>query len=89
VKLLHEPVQTAVGTAALRALEPPDIERIVAFWYSSGDAFLDFLGIDRALLGTKEATGERFRRAIPTGDSEQRSLALAITSRASLQVIRC
>jgi hypothetical protein len=72
-------IHTKVGVAALRALDPGDIDAIVRFWYDSGDELLDFLGIDRSLLGTVEDTRQRFLRAIPTGDPEQPSIAFAIT----------
>jgi hypothetical protein len=72
-------VNTPVGVAELRDLGADDLDTIVHFWYGSGDEFLDFLGIDRARLGTTEETRERFRLAIRTGDPDQQSLALAIT----------
>jgi hypothetical protein len=55
-----------------------DIEPIVRFWHNSGDDLLDFLGIDRSLLGTVEDTRRRFLRAIPTGDPDRQSIAFAI-----------
>ena len=79
VTVPSRPVDTKVGLAELRALDPADIEAIVRFWYNSGDEFLDFLGIDRSLLGTEDDTRQRFLRAIPTGDQDQRSIAFAIT----------
>jgi RimJ/RimL family protein N-acetyltransferase len=72
-------VSTPVGVAALRDLHPDDLDAIVHFWHASGDEFLDFLGIDRARLGTAEETRQRFLRAIRTGDPDQQSLAFAIT----------
>jgi hypothetical protein len=75
----HPTVHTKVGLATLRALDPGDIDSIVRFWYSSGDELLDYLGIDRSLLGTVEDTRGRFLRAIPTGDPDQQSIAFAIT----------
>jgi hypothetical protein len=77
-RLVHASVQTSVGPAELRALGSQDIEAIVQFWYNSGDEFLDFLGIDRSLLGPVEDTRRRFLRAIPTGDPSQQSFAFAI-----------
>jgi hypothetical protein len=71
-------IHTRVGMAALRRLDPEDIEAIVRFWYNSGDELLDYLGIDRSRLGTVEDTRRRFLRAIPTGDPDQRSIAFAI-----------
>jgi RimJ/RimL family protein N-acetyltransferase len=70
---------TPAGDSALRDLDADDVDVIVRFWYGSGDAFLDFLGVDRSLLGTLADTRQRFMRAIRTGDPEQRSLAFAIT----------
>ena len=75
----HASANTKVGLAALRDLVPEDIDVIVRFWYDSGDEFLDFLGIDRSLLGTEEDTRRRFLRAIPTGDKDQLNIGLAIT----------
>jgi RimJ/RimL family protein N-acetyltransferase len=72
-------IHTAAGVAALRDLTPADIEHIVQFWYGSGDDFLDFLGIDRSRLGSQDDTRQRFMQAIRTGDSDQPSLAFAIT----------
>ncbi|HEX4156904.1 MAG TPA: hypothetical protein VHY79_00385 [Rhizomicrobium sp.] len=77
--VVHAALQTSAGFAQLRDLEERDIEPITRYWFGSGDAHLDFLGIDRRLLGGQEDTNERFRRAIPSGDANQRSIALAIT----------
>lgn len=77
--MIHASTRTKLGVAALRDLESNDLDAIVRFWFDSGDDFLDFLGIDRLRLGTRDDTRERFRRAIPTGDENQRSLAFAIT----------
>jgi hypothetical protein len=71
--------QTPVGLAQLRSLDPGDIDAIVRFWHSSGDEFLEFLGIDRSRLGTVDDTRQRFMRAIPAGSPDQQSLAFAIT----------
>jgi hypothetical protein len=49
---VYASVPTRVGTAALCDLRVEDVDDIVRFWYESGDALLDFLGIDRRLLGT-------------------------------------
>jgi RimJ/RimL family protein N-acetyltransferase len=77
--MLHASTQTKLGIAALRDLHVDDLDAIVRFWYESGDEFLDFIGIDRSRLGTKESTFQRFRRAIRTGDPNQQNLAFAIT----------
>jgi hypothetical protein len=76
---VHPSADTQLGTATLRDLEPEDISAIVRFWYASGDEFLDFLGIDRSLLGAEDETRQRFLRAIPTGDPDQKNVAFAIT----------
>jgi hypothetical protein len=75
---VYASVNTGVGLAELRGLDPEDIDAIVRFWYDSGDELLDYLGIDRAVLGTVEETRKRFLRAIPTGDPDQQSIAFAI-----------
>ena len=77
--MVHASARTRVGEAAIRDLDLQDLDAIVRFWHESGDDFLDFLGIDRSLLGTKQDTLDRFLRAIPTGDPDQQSLAFAIT----------
>lgn len=75
---VYASIGTPTGFAEIRDLADPDLDAVVRFWHSSGDEFLDFLGIDRARLGTPEHTRERFRRAIPTGDPAQPNLAFAI-----------
>jgi hypothetical protein len=64
-------VLTPAGESVLRDLVPIDIDAIVQFWHGSGDEFLDFLGIDRSLLGTAQGTWQRFLRAIKTSDPNQ------------------
>jgi RimJ/RimL family protein N-acetyltransferase len=76
---VHASVRTRVGLSAIRDLVPSDIESIVQYWFTSGDEFLDFMGIDLARLGTKEESRQRFLRAIPTGNPDQETLAFAIT----------
>ena len=71
-------VRTPVGAAVLRALAAEDVEDVVRFWHETGDELLDFLGIDRSRLGTREDTHQRFLRAIPSGDPAQMNLAFAI-----------
>jgi hypothetical protein len=68
-----------LGIAGIRDLCIDDLNVIVRFWHESGDDFLDYLGIDRSRLGTRDDTLQRFRRAIPEGDQNQASLAFAIT----------
>jgi len=76
---VHESVHTRIGLAALRDLVAGDVDAVVRYWYDSGDEHLDYLGIDRSLLGSIEDTRQRFVQAIRTGDPNQRSLAFAIT----------
>ena len=40
------------GIAQLRDLAIGDVDAIVSYWFTSGDDFLDFMGIDRERLGT-------------------------------------
>jgi RimJ/RimL family protein N-acetyltransferase len=67
------------GIAGFRDLIEDDIEAVVRYWYDSGDEYLAFLGIDKERLGTEDDTRARFRRALRTGDPDQRSMAFAIT----------
>jgi hypothetical protein len=76
---VYASVATRAGPAALRDLHVEDVDDIVRFWYESGDALLDFLGIDRRLLGNVADTQRRFLSAIKTGDPDQRNIAFAIT----------
>jgi hypothetical protein len=76
---LYASVKVPGGVAALRDLAAADVEAIVRYWFTSGDQFLDFMGVDRNRLGTMEATGERFLGAIRTGDPSQKTFALAVT----------
>jgi hypothetical protein len=78
-EIMHASVQVPRGVATLRDLGIEDLEPIVRYWFSSGEEFLDFMGVDRKRLGTMEDTYQRFRRAIRTGDPNQKSFALAIT----------
>ncbi len=76
---VHESVHTRMSLAALRDLVAGDIDAVVRYWHGSGDEHLDYLGIDRSLLGGIDDTRQRFVQAIRTGDPNQRSLAFAIT----------
>jgi hypothetical protein len=67
------------GVAALRDLTAEDVEAIVRYWFTSGEEFLDFMGVDRQRLGMREDTRQRFLRAIRTGAPSQKSFALAVT----------
>jgi hypothetical protein len=77
--VVHASAKTPVGEATLRDLTAQDVDSIVHYWYESDEAFLDFVGIDRARLGDRENTRQRFLQAISTGDPNQRSLAFVIT----------
>jgi hypothetical protein len=79
MSVVRASVPTVIGLAQIRDLETRDIESIVRYWFESGDAHLDFLGIDRRLLGGREDTSERFRSAIPSGNLGQLNIAFAIT----------
>src|SRR5580698_11563041 len=76
---VHASVKVSKGVAALRAFTTEDVDAIVEYWFTSGDDFLDFMGIDRKRLGTKEDTRQRLLKAIWTGDANQKTVALAIT----------
>lgn len=76
---VHASVKVSKGVAALRDFAVEDVDAIVEYWFTSGDDFLDFMGIDRKRLGTMEDTRQRLLRAIRTGDANQKTVALAIT----------
>ena len=76
--MVHSSTEVPLGTAVLRDLIEDDIEAIVRYWFSSSDEFLDFMGVDRARLGTPEQTRQRFLSAIRTGDTNQKTMAFAI-----------
>jgi hypothetical protein len=76
---VHASVKLASGVAALRDLSRNDIDSVVRYWFTSGDEFLDFMGVDRERLGTVADTSRRFLGAIRTGDPNQKTFALAIT----------
>ena len=76
---VHASVDTRIGVAGLRDLGADDIEPVVRYWHDGGDEHLRRMGIDRALLGTRDDTRQRFVRALRRGEVEQRNLAFAIT----------
>ena len=76
---VHASVKVPRGVAALRDFAAEDVDAIVSYWFTSGDEFLDFMGVDRERLGTMEDTRHRLLRAIRTGDLSQKTIALAIT----------
>lgn len=71
-------VKTAHGKAGLRDLTPADLPAIVDYWISSPQEYLDFMGVDRQLLGSKEDIFRRFSKAIRTGDPSQSIISLGI-----------
>jgi RimJ/RimL family protein N-acetyltransferase len=72
-------VKTAGGIAGLRDLSADDIPAIIEYWASSADEFLDFMGVDRQRLGSREQIHARFSNSIRSGDPGQSALAFAIT----------
>jgi RimJ/RimL family protein N-acetyltransferase len=72
-------VKTAHGIAGLRDLTATDLPTIVDYWVLSKAEYLDFMGVDRELLGSSEDIRRRFVKAIRTGDPNQSAIALGIT----------
>lgn len=69
-------VETPSGQAALADLAGPDVEAVVAYWHGVAD--LDFLGIDRARMGTREETHARIARTLRSGEPDQKSVSFGI-----------
>jgi RimJ/RimL family protein N-acetyltransferase len=72
-------VKTVHGIAGLRDLTAADLPAIIDYWLLSPAENLDFMGINRQLLGSSEDIHARFVNAIRTGDPSQSAIALAIT----------
>jgi RimJ/RimL family protein N-acetyltransferase len=72
-------VKTAHGIAGLRDLTSADLPAIVEYWLLSPVEHLDFMGVNRQLLGSNEDIHKRFANAVRTGDPDQSSIGLAIT----------
>jgi hypothetical protein len=72
-------VKTAQGIAGLRDLTSVDLPAIVDYWLLSPAEHLDFMGVNRQLLGSSEDIHTRFVNAVRTGDPSQSAIALAIT----------
>ena len=72
-------VKTKRGIAGLRDLTPADIPAIIDYWLLSPPEYLDFMGVNRQLLGSSEDIHKRFLNAVRTGDPTQSVIALAIT----------
>lgn len=79
MSVIRASLHTRVGLAQLRDLEQRDVEWILRYWFESGDTHLDFLGIDRHLLGSRGDTRQRFCIAIPSSNPDQPNIAFAIT----------
>jgi hypothetical protein len=79
MSMVHARVDTPGGVARLRDIRESDIDSVVRYWHESGDEHLDYLGIDRALVGTRDETYQRIHRAILSGDPDQANIAFAIT----------
>ena len=72
-------MKTAKGIAGLRELTPADLPTIIDYWLSMPNEQLDFLGVDRQLLGSDQDIHRRFLSAIRTGDPRQANISLGIT----------
>jgi RimJ/RimL family protein N-acetyltransferase len=72
-------VKTKHGIAGLRDLTAADIPAIIDYWLLSPSEYLDFMGVNRQLLGSSEDIHTRFMNAVRTGDPSQSVIALAIT----------
>lgn len=72
-------VKTVHGVAGLRDLSSADLPAIVDYWLRSPAEHLDFMGVDRQMLGSKEEIHKRFANAVRTGDPNQSAMVLAIT----------
>jgi hypothetical protein len=70
--------QTRSGVASLEDFERPDVEAVVRYWHEATDAHLDFLGIDRARLGSPDDTRQRFLAALRGGIPDQKCHAFGI-----------
>jgi RimJ/RimL family protein N-acetyltransferase len=75
---IHAHQSTRAGLATLEDVSPADVDAIVRYWHEATDAHLDFLGIDRARLGTPEDTRARFASAVRDGSPDQKTVAFAI-----------
>ena len=72
-------VKTVHGIAGLRDLTSADLPAIVDYWLFSPLEHLEFMGVNRQLLGSSEDIHRRFANAVRTGDPNQSAIALAIT----------
>jgi hypothetical protein len=72
-------LKTVHGIAGLRDLASADLPAIVDYWRFSSVEYLDFMGVNRALLGSCADIHRRFMNAIRTDHSDQPTIAFAIT----------
>jgi len=72
------PVRMRAGLLELRDALPSDSEAFVEYWHSSGEQHLNFLGIDRAKLGTREETQLRFLRMVRVPGLDQSSVVITL-----------
>lgn len=71
-------LKTVHGIAGLRDLTPADLPAIVDYWLLSPVEYLDFMGVDRQLLGSSEDIHKRFVNAVRTSDPNQSTIGFAI-----------
>jgi RimJ/RimL family protein N-acetyltransferase len=71
--------KTVHGIAGLRDIASADLPAIIDYWVLSPAEHIDFMGVNRHLLGSSEDIHTRFVNAIRTGDPSQSAIALAIT----------
>lgn len=72
-------VKTVHGMAGLRDLTPADVSAVADYWLLSPPEHLDFMGVNRQLLGSGDDIRRRFMNGIRTSDLNQSAIALAIT----------
>jgi len=72
-------VKTVHGIAGLRDLTDADLPAIVDYWLLGPVEHLEFMGVDRRLLGSSKDIHKRFVNAVRTGDPSQSTIAFAIT----------
>ncbi len=68
---------TKLGEIVVRDVVDADLDALVTYWHG-GVADLRFLGIDLGRLGTPEDTRARFRAAMRSGRSDQKTVAFVL-----------
>jgi ribosomal protein S18 acetylase RimI-like enzyme len=63
----------------VRDLHDEDIDVFISYWHDSPDEYLDFLGVDRDKLGSRDDTRARFRQSIRSGDDDQERIVIVGT----------